>query len=160
MRRISSAFVLAVLITPAAATAQTSAVTKGSPVTFSGCVVQGTHRDSFLLTGVQRTDGVANNENTVFWLDSPDKLRGHAGHLVEVSGTISKLDDGTLKIKVDPKKDLDTKIEVTRGTDRVAAEVDTKPVGTSGKTAQIEEPRTILKLKVRSLRMLSPSCAS
>jgi len=126
-------------------------------VTFSGCVVQGTHPDSFLLTSVQRTDGLVRDPHTIFWLDSSSKLIGHAGQLVEISGLVSKVDDARVTVKVDPKKPVDTQIEVAHGGDTVKADVDLKPVGTSGHT-QVEQLRTAVKLKVRWLKVLSRSC--
>jgi hypothetical protein len=147
----------ALLAISTGAAAQSSAVLKGEPVTFSGCVMQGTHPDSFLLTSVQRTDGLVRDPNTIFWLDSSTQLIGHAGQLVEISGLVSKVDDAMVKVKIDPAKPVDTRIEVAHGVDTVKADVDLKPVGTSGYT-QIEQPRTAVKLKVRWLKVLASSC--
>jgi hypothetical protein len=140
----------------APAAAQTSAVLKGEPVTFSGCVVQGTQPDSFLLTFVQRTDGFVKEPNSIYWLDSSKPLIGHAGQFVEVSGVVSKVDEALVKVKVDPAKPVD-RIEVARGMDTVKADVDLKPVGTSGKT-EVDQPRKAVKLKVRYLKVFPGSC--
>ncbi len=151
-----AAFCVALVAFSNEAAAQTSAVLKGEPVTFSGCVVQGTHPDSFLLTFVQRTDGLVKEPDSIYWLDSSRKLIGHAGQFVEDSGVVSKVDDAKVKVKVDPAKPVD-RIEVARGLDSVKADVDLKPVGTSGKT-ELEQPRKAVKLKVRYLRVLSSTC--
>jgi hypothetical protein len=151
------AFSAVFLALSALAAAQAPTVVKGEPVTFSGCVVQGTHPDSFLLTSVQRTDGLVKQPNSIYWLDKSTLLMGRAGQRVEVSGIVTKVDEAKVKVKVDLTKPVDTKIEVARGMDRVEANVDLRPVGTSGKS-EVEQPRTAVKLKVRWLKVLSSSC--
>jgi len=137
--------------------ASQSPAIKGSPVTFSGCVKQGTHPDSFLMMDVKRTDGGIKDPNIVYWL-APDKLIGHNGQLVQISGTVSGVDSGKIKVEVDPRKEMDTKIAIERGMSKAEAELATMPVGTTGKAVKIEEPRTVLKVKVISLQVLSDSC--
>jgi hypothetical protein len=144
-------------VSGAAVAAQSPAV-KGNPVKFSGCVTPGTEQGSFLLTNVKRTDGAADT-NTIYWLDSARKLDGHAGHQVEVTGIISDVSDGKVKTKTDPKKDTD-KIEVKKGGESVTANVPAQPVGTTAKKTTTDEPRALLKLKVKSLKMLSSSCST
>ena len=158
MPRVLLGSTLAVfLLLPAGVIAQ-SPPRKGTPISFSGCVRQGTRPDSFIMFDVKRTDGIARDPNTVYWLDSPRKVAEHSGQLVEVTGTISSVDAGKIKVKVDPKKAMDTTIAVERGTNKAEVELDTKPVGTSGHIEKVEEPRVMIKVNVASLRVLSDSC--
>jgi hypothetical protein len=88
-----------------------------------------------------------------YWLDSPGKLKGHAGHRVEVIGmldddidkTTSEIKDGKVTVKTEGAR----KVEV--------------PVGTSGGAAAVaiaaDGKRESYKVKVTSVRMLEESCA-
>lgn len=139
------------------------------PITLTGCVAAGTEKGTFMLTNVHRTDpaaattgGVANanpkpttahpDANVVYWLDSGEKLEGHVGHSVQIEGT---LDDDVDKSKV---KTEDGKTSVT--TERTKS-VGVPQGGTAGTRAAAggEAKRLTYKVKVKSLKMLSGTCA-
>jgi hypothetical protein len=144
-----------------AAGAQTPAPEGGDkilrePLTLTGCVTKGTKANTFLLTNVQRTDtpGRAPIEPAVYWLSSPDKLKGHAGHRVEITGMLEDdVDKSEVKTE-DGKVELSTeraskRVEVVEDT---AAGAAVKAVGTAGKVVTF-------KVKVKSVRMLSTICS-
>ena len=117
-------------------------------VTETGCVAAGTEPNTFILTTKAASadaaapaapttppaDAAATAASTVVYrLDSPEKVKAHLGHQVEVTG------------RVDDKKATDT-------TAATPAPDATQPAGTSGK-----EPS--LKLNVKTVKMLSASCS-
>ena len=118
-------------------------------LTVTGCVAAGTEPNSFILTAkaagsdaaapaaaptTPPADAAATAASTVVYrLDSPEKVKAHLGHQVEVTG------------RLDDKKGSDTK-EATPAPDA------TQPAGTSGKQPS-------LKLNVKAVKMLSASCS-
>lgn len=133
----------------------TAAGPKDSAVTISGCVKAGTAPDSFLLVNVHNMSGTAAADSPamVYWLDhSVAKLKPHVGHSVEVTGTIEKERSGEIKVK-DEKHGV-TKVEVKKGADKVEAKTTNPPLpeGTTG--------ADVVKLKVKSIRMLASSCSA
>lgn len=126
------------------------------PITLSGCVAAGTAANTFMLTNVHRSDmpTAGTPDVGIYWLDSPDKLKPHVGHQVEVVG---RLDSDTDKTTVTVKED---KVEVSseRGTRKVSVPEGTpaaaavKAVGASGKQVSY-------KVKVDSVKMISASCS-
>jgi hypothetical protein len=123
------------------------AIMKGNVLTLTGCVVA-SDSDSFVLSHVQKVspDGApipnaqvlgahgmeGGPEEVIYWLskDSVKKMRGLAGHQVEVTGTVTDVSTGTVKVRQEPGKDgRDNKVEVeARGKDA------------SGKTEKAVEP--------------------
>jgi len=109
---------------------------KGNILTLTGCVVA-SDSDSFVLSHVQKVspDGApipngqalgahgmeGGPEEVIYWLskDSVKKMRGLAGHQVEVTGTVTDVSMGTVKVRQEPGKDgRDNKVEVeARGKD-------------------------------------------
>jgi hypothetical protein len=125
------------------------------PLTLTGCVTAGTKANTFLLSNVQRTDAPAavSSDTTVYWLSSPDKLKGHAGHKVEIEGVLEDDVDRSAMTTEDGKVELTTeretrKVEVVENS---AAGDAVKTVGTTGEVLSY-------KVKVKSVKMLSASC--
>jgi cytoskeletal protein RodZ len=140
-----------VLVSAAAVGAQAPApksddkVAKDS-MTVTGCVGAGTEANTFILTKARSAAAAAAAAPTtppaeaataadpvIYRLDSPEKVKAHLGHQVEVTGT---LDETTA---------TDAK-EATPSTDAA------KTAGTSGKQPS-------LKLKVKEVKMLSATCS-
>ena len=126
------------------------------PLTLTGCVAVGTKANTFLLTNVQRTDrpSTPTTETAVYWLNSPDKLKGHAGHQVEIAGMLDDDVDKSAVKAEDGKVELATergskKVEVVEGSPAGEA---MKAVGTSGEVVTY-------KVKVKSVKMLSANCS-
>src|SRR5688572_29701520 len=80
------------------------------PLTLTGCVAAGTKANTFVLTNVQRTDAPAtvSADTIVYWLSSPDKLKGHAGHEVEIEGVLEDDVDKSATKTEDGKVELST----------------------------------------------------
>jgi type 1 fimbria pilin len=157
MKRLFSAAIVGLAVSGAILAAQSPAV-KGDEVSFSGCVTAGTHNGSFLLTDIKRTDGAADT-NTIYWLDSAKKLDGQAGHRVEVTGVVSKVEGGDITSKTDAKKGTE-KVEVKKGGSTVTAQMPSQAVGTTGNDSKTDEAMPLMKIKVQSLKMLSSTCES
>jgi len=126
------------------------------PLTLTGCVAAGTKAGTFLLTDVQRTDrpSTATTETAVYWLNSPDKLKGHAGHQVEITGM---LDDDVDESEV---KTEDGKVELAteRGSKTVEV-VEGSPAGDAMKAVGTSGAVVTYKVKVKSVKMLSADCS-
>jgi len=127
------------------------------PLTLTGCVAAGTKANTFVLTNVQRTDAPAtvSADTIVYWLSSPDKLKGHAGHEVEIQGELEDDVDKSATKTEDGKVELSTerasqKVEVVQGS---AAGDAIQTLGTSGKSEVLS-----YKVKVKSIKMLSATC--
>ena len=114
----------------------------------TGCVAAGTEPNTFILTTKAASadaaapaapttppaDAAAAPASMVTYrLDSPDKVKAHLGHQVEVTG------------RLDDKKAADT-------TAAAPAPDATQPAGTSGKQPS-------LKLNVKAIKMLSATCS-
>jgi hypothetical protein len=116
-------------------------------LTVTGCVAAGTEPNTFILTAkAASTDAAAPAAPATppaaataaaapvtYRLDSPEKVKAHLGHQVEVTG------------KLDDTKAADAK-EAAPAPDAAAT------AGTSGKQPS-------LKLKVKDVKMLSASCS-
>ena len=116
-------------------------------LTVTGCVGAGTEPNTFILTKSSAAAAAPAAPATppaatapapaadaiVYRLDSPEKVKGHLGHQIEVTGTL------------DETKTADAK-EATPAPDAA------KTAGTSGKQPS-------LKLKVKEVKMLSATCS-
>jgi len=93
-------------------------------------------------------------DGAVYWLSSPDKLKGHVGHQVQIAGILDDdVDKSTVKAE-DGKVEVSTereskKVEVPEGT---AAADALASVATAGKVESY-------KIKVKSVKMLSRTCS-
>jgi hypothetical protein len=129
-------------------------------VTITGCVQQGGHPDSYVLTSLEATAPQAQNPaEDIYWLTSTKGLRGHVGHKVQVTGLVSAEDDAgkTGKVKVQSAANGDEKIAVETPTNKAEAKIDA-PAGTSGVKSKSEISLPVRTLHVRSIKMLASSC--
>jgi hypothetical protein len=113
-------------------------------LTVTGCVGAGTEPNTFILTKSSAAAAAPAAPTTppaatapapaadaiVYRLDSPEKVKGHLGHQIEVTGTL----DETKTAEAKPAPDAE------------------KTAGTSGKQPS-------LKLKVKEVKMLSATCS-
>jgi len=160
----------------AGAADQNRSSVEGSPVTLTGCVMA-SDSDSFVLTHVQSTgdpgapasgavlgaQGMeAGSGEVIYWLskNSIKKMRGHVGHKVEVTGTITDVSTGTVQVKQSPgKPGPDNKVEVdARGKDasaRTDAPVEGVPAG-----VKMDDKKTlpVHRVDVSTVRMVAASC--
>ena len=154
MKYLSLCFVLAAATTGAAQTPSGKGPDKinRDPITLTGCVAAGQEKDTYMLSNVQRPDKAAGtaDPSVVYWLSSPDKLKAHVGHQIQVTG---KLDDDVRETKV---KEKDGKVALKSGSKKVEvpeASTAGKAAGTPGTT------RTTYKVEVQSVTMLSGRCS-
>jgi hypothetical protein len=152
---------------------------KGSAVTLQGCVA-GSDSDSFVLTHVQKIapDGApapgavlgangmeGGSAEVIYWLshDSVKKMRGHVGQKVEVTGKVTDISTGTVKVREEPgKPGRDNKVEVeARGKDASAkTERPVEPGPTPAPGTRTEEKKTLptFRVEVDTVRMIASAC--
>ena len=153
MKYLSLCFVLAAAT---AVSAQTPSPKGGDkivpePITLTGCITAGTESNTYMLSNVVRSDKPASNDTTAFyWLDSPDKLKAHVGHKVEIKG---RLDDDVDKTKTTAK---DGKVEVKSENKKVEVPAGTTAAAAAGAAGT---KRINYKVKVQSVNHVSPTCA-
>jgi len=149
---------------------------KGSLVTINGCVVTG-KEDSFVLTHVEEISGPTSTApnatldgmtglkggapGVIYWLseDSVKLMRGHAGHKVQVTGTITDVSAGTLTVKQEPGKDgPDNTVKVEARDKESSAKTD-EPLVTGPKVKSEETQNLpVRRVKVDTVKMLAPTC--
>ena len=128
-----------------------------SPVTIRGCLLAGTQPDTFVLKNVTDTTGQA--ADLIYWLSSTRGLKDHVGHTIEVTGPVVAVSTGEVEVKTDPAKSPDTTIEVkARGKEAKARTNDEAAIGSDTRTKE-ERTLPVHRIKVRSLRMVAPTCS-
>jgi hypothetical protein len=146
-------------------TAQTPAKAKDEivpqPITLTGCVAAGTAKNTYMLSNVKRSDTTPGSPGApdvgVYWLNAPEKLKGHVGHQVEVMGRLEKdTDMATVKTNKDGKVELTSergtkKVTVPQGTSAAAAVTTVGADGVNGKQVNYN-------VKVDSVKMTSATC--
>jgi hypothetical protein len=160
MKYLGMCFLLAAATTASAQTPPAKGDNKvvPGPVVLHACVTAGTAKNTFMLSNVIRADqpvGTSGSNrpgaNAFYWLDSSSKLKGHVGHLVEISGT---LDDDVDQTEVRKTKDGTVEV-VSERTKKVAVAEGTNAALTAG---PVGSKRLSYKVKVRSVKLLSESC--
>jgi len=152
---------------------------KGSMVTITGCVVTG-KEDSFVLTHVEEISGPTSSApnatldgmaglkggapGVIYWLsqDSVKLMRGHLGHKVQVTGTITDVSSGTLQVTQEPGKDgPDNTVKVEARDKESSARTDEPLVTGPGSKAKIDDTQKlpVRRVKVDTVKMLAPTCS-
>lgn len=166
------------LATLAAAEQPKTEAVKGSAVTISGCVITD-KENSFVLTHVEEIAGPRSPASTavlgatgvegggpelIYWLsqDSVKLMRGHLGHKVQVTGTITDLSKGTVKVKQEPEKpEPNTKIEIEARGKEAHGKTDTPAAaGLPPAPTKTEETKTlpVRRVKVDTVKLLATTC--
>jgi hypothetical protein len=150
---------------------------KGSAVTISGCVITD-KENSFVLTHVQEIAGPRSRTSdaelgatgvqgggpeVIYWLsqDSVKLMRGHLNHKVEVTGVITDLSTGTVRVKQEPGKEgRDNKVEVAaRGKEATGkTEMPVKPGPPAVTKADETKTLPVRRVKVDTVKMISTTC--
>lgn len=169
---------LALAATAGAAEQQRSGLA-GSPITITGCVAD-SDSGSFVLTHVQRASEPGNpntgavlgasgmeeaSGEVIYWLSSGSvkRMRGHVGHKVEVTGTITDVSMGTVKINQEPgKPGPDNKVEVYARGKNASGETD-KPVEPGpplrkGMKTDETKKLPVHRVEVATVKMIAPTC--
>jgi len=181
MKKLLAAAGLALGLAGLAAAAEPDPAMKGSLVTLTGCVAN-SDSDSFVLTHVQKVspDGApipnsapalgahgmeGGSEEVIYWLskDSVKKMRGLAGQQVEVTGTVTDVSMGTVKVRQEPGREgRDNKVEVeARGKDATAkTERPVEPGPTPAPGMKVKEKKTLptYRIQVETVRALGTTC--
>lgn len=153
----------------------------GAKVKLTGCLISD-KENSFILNRVDELYGPKSSTSTptpmamsgmkgggpnevIYWLssDSVKKMRGHLGHRVEVTGEISDVSMGTIRIAQDPGRpgpDNDNKIAIeARGKE---SELSTdRPIGLGRPHLdKIEETQRlpVRRVKVDTIQVLPTTC--
>ena len=165
-----SAFVLATASTFAAQQPLPATAGAASPgmVTLRGCVTRGAEKDAYVLTRVQEvTPGKtampaeAHGRRVIFWLDDEKALAPHAGKLVDVHGTLGKLEESEVELKAGRQKDGRLLAEYEGPGKDVVASADTldRPVGTSGtKPAKNDLKTFLVHVRINDVRTIETTC--
>lgn len=132
---------------------------KGSTVTLQGCVVAAEKKDTFVLNNVREwpmaTTDMGKHGKRMYWIEKTDKLKGHVGHTIQVTGKITEVaksemefKDGGFKVEIEgPGRDVVTPAA------NAGVDVKTRP-------NKDDIPITLLKLKVDEVKMIAANCAS
>ena len=117
-------------------------------------VLAGTRPDTFVLKNV--TDSAGRSPDVIYWLSTTRGLKDHVGQTIEVTGPVVAISEGELEMKTNPAKSPDTTIQVkARGKEAKAKTTD--DTGAAGRTKE-ERTMPVHRIKVRSLRMVAPTC--
>jgi hypothetical protein len=123
-------------------------------ITLTGCVTAGTEKNTYVLNNVIRSDAPpgATSPTAVYWLDSPEKLKGHVGHRVEIEGT---LDTDVDKTAV---KEKDGKVSLTRERTKTVTAPPGSAAAQDAKALGTETKHPGYKVKVKTVKMLAAGC--
>jgi hypothetical protein len=159
---------------PLAAAQQGSAAQAGSAgdgkITLHGCVSPGVDKDTVLMTDVVEVTAAgksalpaeAHGRKVLFWLDRDDNLKGHVGHMVEVTGSQGKIEKSEIELKAGRQKDGGLVVEFEGPGRDVKASNDVvgQPLGTSGRTEPEKNdiPTFLVNVKVDTVRPIDGSC--
>lgn len=154
--RSTFGIILLGIVAPLSAQAPATPPSGRQPVTLTGCVAAGTRQDTFLLTGVERTDaatapvGTVTDATVCYWLDPASKLAPHVGRKVEVTGTL-EIDDDATTVKrtagcVEVETEHSKKVAVKEGTPAASAVLAGTPT------------RKTYNVKVKDVKRLAPNC--
>ncbi len=145
----------------------------GTRVTITGCLHQGTSRDSFVLLGVTERPADSSVPSlpvpyAIYWLDSTEGLKALVGEMVDVTGKVTEraLKPGTITISIDPSETLSTDVKLASGNQNVTTKKfddRPRPTGASSSSSSIEVARPVYKLDVEKVRSVnlpsaSPAC--
>lgn len=170
MKRITIATMLALALASAGLTWADSGQTKPDPdpkvgtrVTITGCLHEGTKRDSFVLLGV--TERPADTPATavkvvpyaIYWLDSTGGLKKLVGELVDITGRVTerRAKPGRITVSVDASetKNADIQVRSDKTLDVTSEPYNNRPqpAGASGADSKLEVSRPVYKLDVEKV---------
>lgn len=147
----------------------------GTRVIITGCLHEGTSRNSFVLLGV--TERPADSAAPIrpapvalYWLDSTEGLKALVGEMVDVTGKVTERrpNPGTITVSIDSSEELSTDVRVASGNknlDVTTEKYADKPqsTGTSGVSSSLALTRPVYKLAVEDVRAIKlptdgPAC--
>jgi hypothetical protein len=126
-----------------------------APVTITGCLLAGTRPDTFVLKDV--TDSAGRAADVIYWLSTTRGLKDHVGQTIEVTGPVVAVSEGELEVKTNPAKSPDTTIQVKARGKEAKARTEDETALSDVKTKD-ERTMPVHRIKVRSVRMVAPTC--
>jgi len=176
MKGSTTAAMLIAALTPALAFAQINPPAKSDDrntnheVTLQGCVVPGVDKGSAALASVTEIaepghsvmPAEAHGRRVVFWLMPDNAIVPHVGHMIQVRGVTSKIEESEIELKAGHQKDGGLVVEFEGpGKDvKVSNEVIGDAIGTAGRTkAEKNDVKTFLiRVNVQDVKALSDNC--
>ena len=155
MKTMLTGLSLAATLATAGMLAADEAATRAESVTITGCLHAGQQPDSFVLTDVTDTKGMAGQ--VIYWLSSTKGLKEHVGHRISVTGPVVKVSQGEVEIKNDPAKDPAAKVEIKARGKEVDARTTSASV-TTGEKSKTEEKMPVHRIKVQSVTSVAATC--
>lgn len=131
---------------------------EGSTVTVQGCVTAADKKDTWVFTNVKEwpssNSDMGKYGRRFYWLDKDGKeFRKHAGHTIQVTGTIKSVKKSEIEVKAD--EDRGTVLEIEGPGTNVSTSSGNLLVGAI--TGQ-DIPITLLTLKVDGIKTVVANC--
>ncbi len=132
---------------------------KGSTVTLQGCVVAAEKKDTFVMNNVREwpiaaTD-IGKHGKRMYWIEKTDKLKGHVGHTIQVTGKITDVAKSEMEFK-----DGGFKVEIEGPGRDVVTAATNAGVNPMNRPNRDDIPITLLKLQLDNVNMVSSNCTS
>lgn len=132
---------------------------KGSTVTLQGCVVEAEKKDTFVMNNVREwpvaaTD-MGKHGKRMYWIEKTDKLKGHVGHTIQVTGKITEVSKSEMEFK-----DGGFKVEIEGPGRDVITPATNAGVNVQNRPNKDDIPITLLKLKVDEVKMVAANCGA
>lgn len=132
---------------------------KGSTVTLQGCVVEAEKKDTFVMNNVREWPAAATDMGThgkrMYWIEKTDKLKGHVGHTIQVTGKITDVSKSEMEFK-----DGGFKVEIEGPGRDVVTPAANAGVSRENRPNMDDVPITLLRLHVDDVKMVSSNCSS
>ena len=132
---------------------------KGSTVTLQGCVIEAEKKDTFVMNNVREwpiaaTD-MGKHGKRIYWIEKTDKLKGHVGHTIQVTGKITEVAKSEMEFK-----DGGFKVEIEGPGRDVVTPAANAGVSRENRPNMDDVPITLLKLAIDEVKMVSSNCTS
>ena len=132
---------------------------KGSTVTLQGCVVAAEKKDTFVLNNVREWPPAATDMGKhgkrMYWIEKTDKLKGHVGHTIQLTGKITEVAKSEMEFK-----DGGFKVEIEGPGRDVVTPAANAGVSRENRPNMNDVPITLLKLAIDDVKMVSSNCTS
>jgi hypothetical protein len=136
---------------------------KGSTVTLQGCVVMAEKKDTFILTNVREwplsTTEMGKFGKRMYWIEKTDKMKGHIGHTIQVTGKITDVEKSEMELKAGESGN-GFNVEIEGPGRDVRTPAGNAGVNVESRPNKDDIPITLLKLKIDEIKMTSSTCSS
>jgi hypothetical protein len=132
---------------------------KGSTVTLQGCVAAAEKKDTFVMNNVREwpvaaTD-MGKHGKRMYWIEKTDKLKGHVGHTIQLTGKITEVAKSEMEFK-----DGGFKVEIEGPGRDVVTPAANAGVDRQNRPNMDDIPITLLKLQINDVKMVAANCTS